>query len=67
VTGDLPHHESDGYLVRDAHRAFQRLLERLKVKAQCRGYRSLERSNSAPTICGYGSGDFSREQQKSPD
>ncbi len=25
---DLPHHESDGYLVRDAHRAFQRLLER---------------------------------------
>jgi DNA-binding MarR family transcriptional regulator len=26
--GDLPHHESDGYLVRDAHRAFQRLLER---------------------------------------
>src|SRR5215207_10996074 len=27
-TGDLPHHESDGYLVRDAHRAFQRLLER---------------------------------------
>jgi MarR family transcriptional regulator, organic hydroperoxide resistance regulator len=24
----LPHHESDGYLVRDAHRAFQRLLER---------------------------------------
>jgi DNA-binding MarR family transcriptional regulator len=28
VTGDLPHHESDGYLVRDAHRAFQRLLER---------------------------------------
>jgi len=28
VTSDLPHHESDGYLVRDAHRAFQRLLER---------------------------------------
>src|SRR6185503_20316266 len=28
VTGDLPHHESDGYLVRDAHRAFQKLLER---------------------------------------
>jgi DNA-binding MarR family transcriptional regulator len=28
VIGDLPHHESDGYLVRDAHRAFQRLLER---------------------------------------
>ena len=28
VTDDLPHHESDGYLVRDAHRAFQRLLER---------------------------------------
>jgi DNA-binding MarR family transcriptional regulator len=28
VTGDLPHHESEGYLVRDAHRAFQRLLER---------------------------------------
>src|SRR5262245_49622404 len=28
VTGDLPHQESDGYLVRDAHRAFQRLLER---------------------------------------
>jgi DNA-binding MarR family transcriptional regulator len=28
VVGDLPHHESDGYLVRDAHRAFQRLLER---------------------------------------
>jgi DNA-binding MarR family transcriptional regulator len=28
VTGDLPHHESGGYLVRDAHRAFQRLLER---------------------------------------
>src|SRR5215218_3544939 len=27
-TGDLPHHESDGYLVRDAHRAFQRLLEK---------------------------------------
>jgi DNA-binding MarR family transcriptional regulator len=26
--GDLPHGESDGYLVRDAHRAFQRLLER---------------------------------------
>jgi MarR family transcriptional regulator, organic hydroperoxide resistance regulator len=26
--GDLPHHQSDGYLVRDAHRAFQRLLER---------------------------------------
>jgi DNA-binding MarR family transcriptional regulator len=25
---DLPHHESDGYLVRDAHRAFQRLLEK---------------------------------------
>lgn len=25
---DLPHHASDGYLVRDAHRAFQRLLER---------------------------------------
>jgi DNA-binding MarR family transcriptional regulator len=24
----LPHHESDGYLVRDAHRAFQRLLEK---------------------------------------
>src|SRR4026208_1391444 len=24
----LPHHESDGYLVRDAHRAFQKLLER---------------------------------------
>jgi DNA-binding MarR family transcriptional regulator len=28
VTGDLPHRESEGYLVRDAHRAFQRLLER---------------------------------------
>src|SRR5262245_28902457 len=28
VTADLPHHESDGYLVRHAHRAFQRLLER---------------------------------------
>src|SRR5262245_56310454 len=28
VQGDLPHHESEGYLVRDAHRAFQRLLER---------------------------------------
>jgi DNA-binding MarR family transcriptional regulator len=28
AVGDLPHHESDGYLVRDAHRAFQRLLER---------------------------------------
>ena len=28
ATGDLLHHESDGYLVRDAHRAFQRLLER---------------------------------------
>jgi len=28
VQGDLPHYESDGYLVRDAHRAFQRLLER---------------------------------------
>jgi DNA-binding MarR family transcriptional regulator len=28
VMGELPHHESDGYLVRDAHRAFQRLLER---------------------------------------
>jgi DNA-binding MarR family transcriptional regulator len=28
ATGDLPHHESDGYLVRDAHRAFQRMLER---------------------------------------
>jgi DNA-binding MarR family transcriptional regulator len=28
MAGDLPHHESDGYLVRDAHRAFQRLLER---------------------------------------
>jgi DNA-binding MarR family transcriptional regulator len=27
-TADLPHHESDGYLVRDAHRAFQRLLEK---------------------------------------
>jgi DNA-binding MarR family transcriptional regulator len=27
-SGDLPHHESDGYLVRDAHRAFQRLLEK---------------------------------------
>ena len=26
--GDLPQHESDGYLVRDAHRAFQRLLEK---------------------------------------
>ncbi len=26
--GDLPHDASDGYLVRDAHRAFQRLLER---------------------------------------
>lgn len=26
--GDLPHNESSGYLVRDAHRAFQRLLER---------------------------------------
>jgi DNA-binding MarR family transcriptional regulator len=26
--GDLPHNESNGYLVRDAHRAFQRLLER---------------------------------------
>ena len=25
---DLPQHESDGYLVRDAHRAFQRLLEK---------------------------------------
>jgi DNA-binding MarR family transcriptional regulator len=25
---DLPHGESDGYLVRDAHRAFQRLLEK---------------------------------------
>lgn len=25
---DLPHHESAGYLVRDAHRAFQRLLEK---------------------------------------
>ena len=25
---DLPHHESEGYLVRDAHRAFQRLLEK---------------------------------------
>jgi DNA-binding MarR family transcriptional regulator len=24
----LPHNESDGYLVRDAHRAFQKLLER---------------------------------------
>lgn len=28
IGGDLPHNESDGYLVRDAHRAFQRLLER---------------------------------------
>jgi len=28
ASSDLPHHESDGYLVRDAHRAFQRLLER---------------------------------------
>jgi MarR family transcriptional regulator, organic hydroperoxide resistance regulator len=28
TTGDLPHHESGGYLVRDAHRAFQRLLEK---------------------------------------
>jgi DNA-binding MarR family transcriptional regulator len=28
AAGDLPHHESDGYLVRDAHRAFQRMLER---------------------------------------
>jgi DNA-binding MarR family transcriptional regulator len=28
VKHDLPHHESDGYLVRDAHRAFQRLLEK---------------------------------------
>lgn len=28
VKGGLPHHESDGYLVRDAHRAFQRLLEK---------------------------------------
>ncbi len=28
MTDGLPHHESDGYLVRDAHRAFQRLLER---------------------------------------
>jgi DNA-binding MarR family transcriptional regulator len=28
MTGNLPHHESDGYLVRDAHRAFQRLLEK---------------------------------------
>jgi DNA-binding MarR family transcriptional regulator len=28
IAGDLPHHDSDGYLVRDAHRAFQRLLER---------------------------------------
>jgi DNA-binding MarR family transcriptional regulator len=28
MAGNLPHHESDGYLVRDAHRAFQRLLER---------------------------------------
>src|SRR6185503_3659069 len=28
VKGDLPHHESDGHLVRDAHRAFQRLLEK---------------------------------------
>jgi len=27
-SGELPHHESDGYLVRDAHRAFQRLLEK---------------------------------------
>jgi DNA-binding MarR family transcriptional regulator len=27
-SGDLPHHESDGYLVRDAHRAFQHLLEK---------------------------------------
>ena len=25
---DLPHHQSEGYLVRDAHRAFQRLLEK---------------------------------------
>ncbi|MGH6768078.1 MAG: MarR family winged helix-turn-helix transcriptional regulator [Xanthobacteraceae bacterium] len=25
---DLPHHQSDGYLVRDAHRAYQRLLEK---------------------------------------
>jgi DNA-binding MarR family transcriptional regulator len=25
---DLPHHASEGYLVRDAHRAFQRLLEK---------------------------------------
>jgi DNA-binding MarR family transcriptional regulator len=28
VSDDLPHHASDGYLVRDAHRAFQRLLEK---------------------------------------
>jgi DNA-binding MarR family transcriptional regulator len=28
TSDDLPHHESSGYLVRDAHRAFQRLLER---------------------------------------
>jgi MarR family transcriptional regulator, organic hydroperoxide resistance regulator len=28
VAEGLPHHESAGYLVRDAHRAFQRLLER---------------------------------------
>ena len=28
AAGDLPHNESSGYLVRDAHRAFQRLLER---------------------------------------
>src|SRR5262245_52139741 len=28
VAGDLPHHESNGYLVRDAHRAFQKLLEK---------------------------------------
>jgi DNA-binding MarR family transcriptional regulator len=28
AAGDLPDHESDGYLVRDAHRAFQKLLER---------------------------------------
>ena len=28
AAADLPHHESDGYLVRDAHRAFQRELER---------------------------------------
>jgi DNA-binding MarR family transcriptional regulator len=35
---DLPHGESDGYLVRDAHRAFQRLLEkRIAPHAVTRG------------------------------